>query len=308
MDVDTIQPITAKYTVDEAFAYCASVTNAHYENFPVASFFLPAEKRPYIQSIYAFSRLADDMADEDSLTETERLDALNLWEFQLQECYEGRAEHPVFIALHESIQKLNIPIEPLRNLITAFKRDVVQNRYQTFDELLGYCSCSANPVGRLVLLIFGYRDEELFLLSDKICTALQLTNFWQDIATDLRKDRLYIPMEDMQSFGYLLEDWKKENYDESFRKLLRFEINRTRELFYEGAALPIRVDRDLELELKLIWLGGMTILKQIEKVNYNVFEQHPVLNLPQKLTILLKGFWHNDLTRYKRKKPQWDLT
>ena len=308
MEIGTIESVPKHYTVDDAFAYCAAITSAHYENFPVASFFLPSEKRPYVQAIYAFSRVADDMADEGDCTPDERLAALDVWEFQLQECYEGRMEHPVFIALHEAVNRLNIPIEPLRNLITAFKRDVTQNRYETFEDLLGYCTCSANPVGRLVLMIFGHKDEALFALSDKICTALQLTNFWQDIAIDLRKDRLYLPIEDMRKFGYLLESWKNKTCDESFRKMMKFQVERTREMFYEGAELPSLIGKDLEIELKLIWLGGMTILRQIEKVKYDVFARRPVLTLPQKLLVLLKGFVHNDLTKYKKRKPLWDLT
>jgi phytoene synthase len=311
MEVDTVKAIPEQYSLDDAFAHCAAITNTHYENFPVASFFLPAEKRPYIQAIYAFSRLADDMADESiSGSPEERLQALSAWENQLQECFEGRAQHPVFIALNETVKKNGIPIEPLKNLITAFKQDVTRNRYETFEQLLEYCTLSANPVGRLVLMVFGYKEEELFKLSDKICTALQLTNFWQDVAIDLRKDRLYLPTEEMRDFGYSTIDWKKETCDDSFRKLLKFQVDRTREMFYEGAPLVNFLDRDLELEIKLIWLGGMTILRQIEKVQYNVYRQRPVLSLPQKLSVLVKGFWYNDLTKYKRKvkKPSWDLT
>jgi hydroxysqualene synthase len=311
MEVDKVEAVQQKCSLDDAFAYCAAITNAHYENFPVASFFLPAEKRPYIQAIYAFSRLADDMADEANRPDDERLTALNAWEFQLQECYEGRAEHPVFIALYETVRKNSIPIESLKNLIAAFKQDVTQNRYETFEQLLDYCSRSANPVGRLMLMIFGYREEEVFKLSDKICTALQLANFWQDIAVDLRKDRLYLPADEMRSFGYSTIDWKKEICDDSFRKLLKFQVERTREMFYEGAPLVNLLDRDLELEIKLIWLGGMTILRQIEKVKYNVFRQRPVLSMPQKLLVLFKGFVYNDLVHYNKKKikkPLWDLT
>ncbi|MFI5253709.1 MAG: squalene synthase HpnC [Bacteroidota bacterium] len=310
MTFETINSVQRTYTLDEAFAYCAEVTNTHYENFPVASFFLPAEKRPYMQSIYAFSRLADDMADEGPGSPEERLQALNGWEKQLQECYEGQTAHPVFVALNETVTKNGIPIELLKNLITAFKQDVTQNRYETFEQLLGYCACSANPVGRLVLMIFGYKDEEVYKFSDKICTALQLTNFWQDIAIDLRKDRLYIPAEDMHNSGYTTIDWRKETCDDSFRKLLKFQVDRTREIFYEGAPLINLLDRELELEIKLIWLGGMTILKQIEREQYDVFKHRPVLNLPQKFSVLAKGFWYNDLVHYKRKakKPVWDLT
>ncbi len=303
-----LRPQTRSYSLDEAFKYCASVTNTHYENFPVASLFLPEEKRPYIQAVYAFSRLADDMADEGNLTEAERLTRLEAWEEQLRRCYEGFAEHPVFIALSETIQRLGIPIALLQDLLTAFKRDVTQHRYPTFEDLLAYCRCSANPVGRLVLMTFGYRDEQLFTLSDNICTALQLTNFWQDVGVDLKKDRLYIPLEDMQEAGYALEDWRRGIYDRHFKELLRFEVNRTRNLFFEGVALTTSVDRDLELELKLVWLGGMSILRKIERADYHVFQRRPSLNSLNKLMILIRGVFVKDLTRLGKKERIWDRT
>jgi squalene synthase HpnC len=307
------------HTLDEAFEYCAAITNAHYENFPVASLFLPEEKRPYIQAIYAFSRTADDFADELSRTKEERLELLNGWDEKLRLCYEGIADHPIFIALGETVKRLNIPIDPLRDLLIAFKRDVTQNRYETFDDLLSYCKCSANPVGRLVLMVFGYRDEELFKLSDNICTALQLANFWQDVAVDLMKDRVYIPLDDMKKFGFSLENWSNGVLDESFRTLMKFEVERTREMFYAGAELPLLVERDLQLELKLVWLGGMTILKKLEIIRYDVFNQRPTLTTKNKLWILLKGIFYNNLTLYGKsstfwkrrlaeKKEPWDLT
>lgn len=318
-----------KYSSDEAFAYCASITEAHYENFPVASLFLPEEKRQYIQAIYAFSRVADDFADEFNLSKEERLAKLDDWEDKLKQCYEGNAEHPIFIALRETVKKLDIPIDPLKDLLSAFKRDVTQNRYETFDDLLSYCKCSANPVGRLVLMIFNYRDEKLFGLSDHICTALQLTNFWQDVKIDKEKGRLYLPLEDMNKYSYKLECWSNGRrlptglsthrfvddssriMDNGFRELMEFEINRTREMFYQGAELPSLVAKDLQLELKLIWFGGMAILKKIGKNNYDVLTRRPKLKAFNKFMILLRGLLINDLRYYKRKRPKkdpWDLT
>ena len=300
-----------KYSVDEAFAYCAEITEAHYENFPVASIFMPQEKRQYVQAIYAFSRIADDFADEFNLSKNERLNRLNDWEEKLKQCYEGNTDHPVFIALHETIKRLEIPIDPLRDLLTAFKRDVVQNRYETFDDLLSYCKCSANPVGRLVLMIFSYRDEKLFELSDHICTALQLANFWQDVKVDKEKDRLYIPIEDMINYRYTIDKWNDGITDDSFKKLMNFEVARTREMFYKGAELPALVARDLQLELKLVWFGGMGILKSIEKNKYNVLNIRPKLKTSDKLSILMRGLLLNDLPNYKKKrvkKEPWDLT
>ena len=296
-----------QYSIDEAFDYCANITTAHYENFPVASLFLPAEQRPYIQAIYAFSRAADDVADEPGFSPEERLEALDRWDEQLSQCYEGKAVHPVFIALRETVTDLDIPIEPLKNLLAAFKRDVAQNRYETFDDLLSYCACSANPVGRLVLMIFGYRDEALYALSDHICTALQLTNFWQDVAIDQTKNRLYMPLEDMRRFEYTTEQWNEGTVNQSFKDLMKFQVGRTRELFYKGAALPSAVERDLQLELKLVWFGGMSILRKIERVDYDVVRRRPTLSALSKGLILLRGLLYDNLHRYRRKKDEWEL-
>ncbi|HTK81339.1 MAG TPA: squalene synthase HpnC [Bacteroidota bacterium] len=295
------------YSVDEAFAFCARVTNSHYENFPVASLFLPEAQRPYIQAIYAFSRTADDFADEPGYSPEERLQALEQWDEQLRDCYKGKASHPVFIALRETVTNLDIPIEPLLNLLTAFKRDVSQNRYETFDDLLSYCACSANPVGRLILMMFGYRDEAFYALSDNICTALQLTNFWQDVAVDQTKDRLYLPLEDMKRFGYTTEQWNARIVNQPFKDLMKFQVERTRELFYQGASLPTSVERDLQLELKLVWFGGMSILRKIERVKYDVVGRRPSLSTLSKGLILARALLINRLDRFGRKKDDWDL-
>lgn len=308
MIVETIHTEQRTYSIDEAFEYCARLTNKHYENFPVASLFLPQEKRPYIQAIYAFSRTADDFADELSRSKEERLELLDDWEKKLCLCYDGIVDHPIFMALGETVKRLSIPINPLKDLLTAFKRDVIQNRYETFEDLLSYCQCSASPVGRLVLMIFNYRDEKLCKLSDNICIALQLANFWQDIAIDLKKERLYIPMEDMDRFGYKLEDWRNGVVNERFRQLMRFEVERTREMFYDGAELPSLVERDLQLELKLIWFGGMALLKKLDKIQYDVFSSRPILSTLNKMVILFRGIVYNDLSRYGKKKKLWDLT
>ncbi len=304
-----LKSVTAKqsYTVDEAFAYCEAITQAHYENFPVASLFLPEEKRPYIQAIYAFSRTADDFADELDRSPQERLDALHTWEQQLQDCYDGHASHPVFIALKETVTNLGIPIDPLKDLLTAFKRDVTQNRYETFDDLLSYCACSANPVGRLVLMMFGYRDDKLFQFSDSICTALQLTNFWQDVAVDQKKDRLYIPLEDMVTYNYLMESWSDGVMDDNFKRLMKFQVERTREMFYRGAELPSLVERDLQLELKLVWFGGMSVLKKLDRVKYDVVHRRPTLTAMNKGLILWRALFRNNLQRFGKKRDLWDL-
>lgn len=308
MPVDTGDVLKKPCSVDEAFAYCAALTEAHYENFPVASLFLPQEKRPYIQSVYAFSRTADDFADERSRTVEERLALLDDWEQKLSGCYEGKAEHPVFIALSETVRRHAIPVELMKDLLAAFRQDVVQSRYRTFDELLGYCRRSANPVGRIVLLIFGHAEERLFGLSDDVCTALQLANFWQDVDLDRAKDRLYIPLEDFHTYGYSLQKWEAGVADDSFRQMMSFETGRTRDLFYRGAELPAAVNKELQIELKLVWLGGMAILKKIDKSRYDVFRHRPKLSAYDKAMIFVRGFFLNDLTRFGKKKKPWDLT
>ncbi len=294
-------------TLDEAFRVCAEITASHYENFPVASLFLPEERRPYIQAIYAFSRIADDFADEPGLLPADRIARLRDWELMLEECYQGRAEHPVFMALGETVRKNGIPIGLLKDLLAAFTRDVKQNRYETYEDLLGYCRCSANPVGRLVLTVFGHRDESLFLLSDRICTALQLTNFWQDIFVDLEKDRLYLPLEDMRRFGYTPAMWLSRATGPELRELMRFEVERTKGLFYEGADLPELVEKDLQIELRLVWLGGMRILERISRSGVSP-ERRPTIGGGGKLMILLRALTIRRLGRYRRKKKPWDLT
>ncbi len=296
------------YSIDDAFDFCARITNAHYENFPVASLFLPKEKRPYIQAIYAFSRIADDFADESVRLPEERLANLQNWEEQLELCFRGEARHPVFIALSETVSRLDIPVEPFRDLLTAFRRDVTQHSYATFEDLMSYCSCSANPVGRLVLMIFGYRDEKLFRLSDHICTALQLTNFWQDVSVDKEKQRVYVPIEDMERFEYSMDDLQHGRSEKQFHNLMKFEVERTKNMFYDGAELPSLVENDLQLELRLVWFGGMRILKKIERSGFEVLLHRPTLNTLDKSTVFLLGLFYNNLSRFGRKRKQWDLT
>jgi len=300
-------PLAGRPTPDEAFKYCAAISAGHAENFPVASLFLPEEKRPYLQAIYAFSRIADDFADELDVSPGERLARLNDWETMLVDSYNGRADHPVFVALAETFYRCHVPLEPFSDLLSAFKRDVVQNRYESFEDLLSYCRCSANPVGRLVLMVFGHRDEEIFKCSDAICTALQLTNFWQDLFVDLKKNRLYLPLEDLRRFGYTEDLWRRGVADERFRALLRFEIDRTKALLYDGAGLPSRVERELGVELKMVWFGGMAILRKLERRGVAP-SSRPSLAGIDKVGILFRSLYYNDLSRYGRKKKQWDLT
>jgi len=280
------------HSLRESYTFCERLARSHYENFPVASLFLPRDKRRYVWSVYAFARVADDFADEGDAPPERRLEQLGTWEKYLDECYAGRASHPIFIALAETVQRFDIPRGLLADLLTAFRMDVSTKRFGCFDDLLSYCRCSANPVGRLVLLIFGGADSRTFGLSDHICTALQLTNFWQDVAVDWRKGRLYIPLEDMTRFGYTEQDLENRLVDGRFRKLMAFEVERTRRLFAEGQPLLREAGSSLRFELKLTWHGGMRILDRIAALDYDVLHTRPALSPGDKLSLLVTSLVH----------------
>ncbi len=272
----------------ESFGYCEKIAAKHYENFPVASRLIPADKRQYVAAIYAFARAADDFADEPGFTRAERMESLNHWEELLLRCYDGESSHPVFVALAETVERFQVPVDLFQSLLTAFRSDVTTTRYATFEDVLEYCSCSANPIGRLVLFLFNYRSELMLMHSDAICTALQLTNFWQDISVDLLKDRLYLPKEDLDHFGVTEEEIFRRTTSTQFHKLLSFEVARTERLFREGKPLVDEVGRDLRFELRLTWNGGMTILRKIKSQGFDVFQRRPRLSAVDKLTLFLR--------------------
>jgi squalene synthase HpnC len=282
-------------SVAEAFAYCERMARTHYENFPVGSLLIPRDRRRHVYSVYAFARIADDFADEGyetgALTEEKRLAALDDWERQLEDCYRGRAEHPVFVALAETVRELRLPVQLFSALLSAFKQDVIKRRYADFDEVLDYCSRSANPVGRLILLLFGYREERLHDLSDSICTALQLANFWQDVEVDIRKDRVYLPQNEMARFGVVDDDLREKRFNEGYAALLKFQVERTRELFNRGKSLPKMVSGRLAFELRLTWLGGTRILERIEEMGYDTLNARPRISTGDKVALLVKALW-----------------
>jgi hydroxysqualene synthase len=278
------------WSAEDGFHYCEQIARGHYENFPVASRFIPREMRKYVWAIYAFARIADDYADEPGYTLAERIDNLNQWDHYLSECYIGNPTHRVFAALAETVERFQIPIELFQDLLAAFRSDVTVKRYETFEDVLLYCRNSANPIGRLVLLLFNYRSETMLQYSDSICTALQLTNFWQDVSVDLQKDRVYLPLEDLEEFNYSEQDLFDRIFDNRFRDLMAFQVRRTAEIFVEGKPLLSIVGKDLSRELKFTWNGGTHILQKIHTQEYNVLTKRPALSSLDKLGLLFRSF------------------
>ena len=260
-------------SVEEAFAYCETRARAHYENFPVG-LFVPRAKRPYVHALYAFARAADDFADE-PVYEGVRKEKLDQWEALTEAAYRGEAEGPIFVALGETVRRLDIPKELLLDLLSAFRQDTEKSRYASWDELLDYCRRSANPVGRLVLLVFEQKDEELPGLSDAVCTALQLANHWQDAALDYARGRIYVPEDLMRRHGVGTWDFSTGRVSDGWRGLMAELIARTRELFERGKPLCDEVGRDLRFEVRLTWLGGMSVLDGIEASGGDVFRNRP---------------------------------
>ena len=275
-------------TLDEARTYCRQLAESHYENFHVATWFLPKPLRSHFYSIYAYCRISDDLGDEVG-DRTVALALLDLWGRELDACYEGRARHPVFVALAETIRVCSIPKEPFADLLVAFRQDQAVTRYATLDEVLGYCRYSANPVGRLVLYACGEMSEENFQLSDATCSALQLANFWQDVRVDFAKGRVYLPQDDMRRFGVSDETIALGVATPEFRALLRYEVNYARALFERGLPLIGRVSRNLALDLDLFSRGGLEILRAIERCDYDVLSARPSISRRTKLALALRA-------------------
>ena len=261
------------FDVAGAYEFCARLAKSHYENFTVASWLMPREMRRHMYAIYAYARMADDFADEHH----DRA-MLDQWEHELDLAYAGSPRHPVFIALADTVRRFEIPREPFKDLLTAFRSDVDFKGFDTLEELLGYARCSANPVGRLVLYLFGYRDAERQHLSDLVCSGLQLANFWQDVAIDLAKRRIYFPRRDMERFGVAPADLVAHKSSREFVELIRHEVAIARVMLVEGGELHKRVDKRLRRDIVMFAGGGLAILRAIERVNYDVFRRRPELS------------------------------
>ena len=271
-----------------AYRYCLRLARSHPENFFVGSILLPRRLRCHVATVYAYARIADDLADGD-LPVSEKLSALDVWEQALEDCARGVAIHPVFVALAETLREHDLPLDPFRNLLRAFRYDSEFRPFDTFEDLLSYCRNSADPVGRLILALFGVRDEECDRLSDRICTALQLTNFWQDLGRDLPRGRLYLPLEDLDRFGVTRAALAEGDPPRRLPELVRFEVERTRELFAEGAPLAARLSGRLSREVRMFAAGGVAILDRIEAGRFAPIEERPSLSTADRLRLLATG-------------------
>jgi squalene synthase HpnC len=274
-------------TLDEARAWCHELATTHYENFHVATFFLPQRLRPHFDSLYAFCRVSDDLGDEVANTSV-ALRLLETWGRMLDECYDnpGQSRHPVFVALRETVVACDLPRQLFHDLLYAFRQDQVKTEYATWDEAVEYSRYSANPVGRLVLLVSGYRDEARAELSDSICTALQLANFWQDIVRDSEIPRRYLPGEYMERFGVDEGQIAGRVFTPQFRAMMKELVDRTRAMLRDGSQLPRMVDSQLRVTLELFAKGGEAILDGIVAQNYDVLHKRPVVTMRRKLLLL----------------------
>ena len=274
-----------------AYAHCLQVARGHYENFTVGSWLLPRRLRKDLAAVYAFARGADDIADEGP--DAGRLERLAAWEEQLLACATkpAAARDPIFLALGDTIGRHALDVGTLRDLLRAFRRDASGDtrRFATFADVLEYCRCSANPVGRTVLALFGHRDDERQARSDDICTALQLTNFWQDVDGDLQRGRCYVPEEDLERFPGSRDALAGRRATDGFRALMAFEVERTRALFRRGLALAGLVSGRLGREVRVFAGGGLAILDRLEAVQYDVFTRRPTLSRAALARVVLRG-------------------
>jgi squalene synthase HpnC/squalene synthase HpnD len=275
-------------TVAEAERYTRRLATSHYENFNVVSWLLPRRLHQHFYNLYAYCRWADDLGDEIS-DPAKAMVLLNEWDQELRDCYAGEATHPVFIALRETIAALDIPIEPFSDLLIAFRHDQAVRRYPTWNDVFAYCRYSANPVGRLVLYLCGYRDAERQRLSDATCTALQLANFWQDVTRDLEKGRIYIPLEALAAHGLTEGDIIERRFDARYVSLMKELVARTRQLFAEGMPLARSVDSTLRVDIEMFSRGGLAVLDAIEAIGYNTLERRPSIAKSKQFSLLVRA-------------------
>lgn len=275
-------------SLSQAQQYCERLARSHYENFPVVTWFLPEHLHQHFYNVYAYCRISDDLGDEVG-DKQQSLLLLDQWQAELAQCYDGEPRHPVFVALRRTVQEFEIPRHEFSDLLQAFRQDQIVSHYPRFADLLGYCQHSANPVGHLVLYLCGYRDAQRQKLSDYTCTALQLANFWQDVGVDFEKGRIYLPLEDFARFGVSEQDLAARRVTPQFLAMMKFEVKRTREWFYEGLPLAKNVDRRLARDIELFSRGGLAVLRAIERQNYDVLTSRPVISKGRKILLLARA-------------------
>lgn len=264
--------------VEKFYDQAIQFTKSHYENFPVISLFIKKEIRKHVAIIYQFARQADDIADEGIMSQDERITKLNKYETELSKSFSNNFSDGFWQALKLTTDQYNLDKNNFISLIKAFRQDVWKKRYNDFDEVLHYCKNSADPVGRLILGLHNVKNPEAIIYSDKICTALQLTNFYQDVSVDILKNRIYIPEDELTSFNVGVSQIEQKRFSEEFKKLLKFQIERTKRMFKDGRKLLKYLPTRLRFQILITVKGGETILKKIEKQNYNVLENRPTLS------------------------------
>src|SRR5580700_7374767 len=275
-------------SLEESREYCRRLARTHYENFSVATWFLPKNLRQDFLNVYAYCRISDDLGDEVG-DPTAALALLDEWQLELDACYAGNPRHPVFVALADTVKKFSIPKHEFSDLLIAFRQDQTVTRFETFNDVLAYCKYSANPVGHLVLYLCGYRDAERQQLSDFTCTALQLANFWQDVTADYAKGRIYLPLEDLRCFSVAEDDLAQRRNTPAFCSMMRFEVERAREWFERGLPLVSKVNKDLAVDLELFTRGGQEILNAIERQRYAVLGRRPVISKTRKIALVARA-------------------
>jgi len=295
-------PATAP-TLAEAQQYCAKLAQTHYENFSVATWFLPKRLRQHFFNVYSYCRISDDLGDEVGDTGAS-LALLDQWQTELDACYDGRPKHPVFVALAETVRQFDIPKHEFSDLLIAFRQDQTVTRFDTFNDVLAYCRYSANPVGHLVLYLCGYRDPERQQLSDYTCTALQLANFWQDVSVDYAKGRIYLPLEDLRRFSVSEDDILCSRNTPAFRAMMRFQVERAHDWFRQGLPLIGKVDHELAIDLELFTRGGQEILNAIVKQDYAVLGKRPVISKSRKLALVARAAIGKLLPNFSSTKPR----
>lgn len=275
--------------LNNAYREAVEFAKTHYENFPVVSMFLPRKLRKHVAVIYQFARQADDIADEGDLPTNFRLMLLESYRKKLTNSIHGLFDNNFWYSFNDTITSFNLTTKYFYDLLNAFEQDIVKSRYNTFDEILNYCERSANPVGRIILELFNIRDEKIMKYSDAICTALQLTNFYQDISLDYPKNRIYIPLNEMKEFEVSENLFELKKNNANFKKLLKFQVDRTKIFFEEGESILDLLPKELKFQINLTILGGKKILEKIEKMDYNTLNRRPTLSKLDLVNLFFKA-------------------